>query len=167
MRPAKTQISQGVRPVWSESSLSAWRKLWSLATHWAHSKDSDKTGRMKKAWVFSKDWLDWADAQADLSLRLAHSHFVGFLMRRLICQLIFLLFSESISVCLSPHSNNDISREISGHMSPTNLPSDQVQNPHCPRCYMVCCHGNANTGILYHRPQTWRTCSGKPPASVK
>ena len=31
--PAKTQISLGIRPVWSESSLSAWRKLGSLATH--------------------------------------------------------------------------------------------------------------------------------------
>ena len=27
---------------------------------------------------------DWADAQADLSLRLAHSHTVGFVTRRLI-----------------------------------------------------------------------------------
>ena len=33
VRPAKTQISLGIRPVWSESSLSAWRKLGSLATH--------------------------------------------------------------------------------------------------------------------------------------
>ena len=29
--------------------------------------------------------IDWADAQADLSLRWAHSHFVGFVMSRLIC----------------------------------------------------------------------------------
>ena len=27
VRPAKTQISLGIRPVWSESSLSAWRTL--------------------------------------------------------------------------------------------------------------------------------------------
>ena len=66
--PSKTQISLGIRPDWSESSLSAWRKLGSLATHWAHSEDSDQTGR---------------DAQADLSLRWAHSHLVGFVMRRL------------------------------------------------------------------------------------
>ena len=33
VRPAKIQISLGVRPVWSESSMSAWRKLGSLATH--------------------------------------------------------------------------------------------------------------------------------------
>ena len=32
------QISLGIRPVWSESSLSAWRKLGSLATHWAQAK---------------------------------------------------------------------------------------------------------------------------------
>ena len=32
-RPAKTQISLGIRPVWSESSLSAWRNIESLATH--------------------------------------------------------------------------------------------------------------------------------------
>ena len=46
--------------------------------------------RMKKAWVFSYQlsaqrrlWSDWADAQAGLSLRWAHSNFVGFVMRRL------------------------------------------------------------------------------------
>ena len=44
VRPAKTQISLGVRPVWSESSLSAWRKLGFLATHWAYREDSDQTG---------------------------------------------------------------------------------------------------------------------------
>ena len=53
LRPAKIQISLGIRPVWSESSLSAWRKLRSLATH-------------------------WADAQADLSLRRSHSHICWF-----------------------------------------------------------------------------------------
>ena len=54
VRPAKTQISLGIRPVWSESSLSAWRKLGSLATHWAHSEDSNQTGRMPRLiWVFA------------------------------------------------------------------------------------------------------------------
>ena len=54
VRPAKTQISLGIRPVWSESSLSAWRKLGSLATHWAHSEDSGQTGRMPRLiWVFA------------------------------------------------------------------------------------------------------------------
>ena len=49
---------------------------------------SDFAVRMKKAWVLSyplsqsEDWLDWVDAQADLSLQWAQSHFVGFVMRR-------------------------------------------------------------------------------------
>ena len=64
----------GIRPMSDKTLLSAWRKHGPLATHWAHSKD----------------WSEWADAQADLSLRwvhsyfVAHSHFVGFVMRRLI-----------------------------------------------------------------------------------
>ena len=37
VRPAKTQINLGISLVWSESLLSAWRKLWSLATHQAHT----------------------------------------------------------------------------------------------------------------------------------
>ena len=69
----------------------------------APSKGSDQPGYppslirvftvcMKKAWVLSyplstqrRLWSDWADAQADLSLCWAHSHIVGFVMRRLIC----------------------------------------------------------------------------------
>ena len=70
VRPSKTQISLGIRPVWSESSLSAWRKLQSLASHWAHSKDSNQTGRMPRLiWVFA-----WRTC-----------HFVGFVMRQLKC----------------------------------------------------------------------------------
>ena len=46
--PAKTQISLGIRPVWSVSSLSALGDLGSLATHWAHSEDSDQTRRMPR-----------------------------------------------------------------------------------------------------------------------
>ena len=54
VRPAKTQISLGICPVWSESSLSAWRNLGSLATHWGHSEDSDQTGWMPRLiWVFA------------------------------------------------------------------------------------------------------------------
>ena len=69
VRLAKTQISLGIRPVWSESSLSAWRKLGSWATHWAHSEDSDQTGRMPRLiWVFAGRTY----------------HLVGFVMRRLI-----------------------------------------------------------------------------------
>ena len=34
-------------------------------------------------------WSDWVDAQADLSLRWAHTHFVGFVTRRLIFSYLF------------------------------------------------------------------------------
>ena len=68
----------------------------------APSEDSDQPGHlpnlisvfavcMKKAWVFSfplstqrRLWSDWVDAQVDLNLRWAHSHFVGFVMSWLI-----------------------------------------------------------------------------------
>ena len=54
VRPAKTQISLGIRSVWSESLLSAWRKVRYLATHWAYSEDSDQTKRMPRLiWVFA------------------------------------------------------------------------------------------------------------------
>ena len=54
VRPAKTQISLSIRPVWSESSLSPWIKLGSLATHWACIEDSDQTWRMPRLiWVFA------------------------------------------------------------------------------------------------------------------
>ena len=64
----------------------------------ASSEDSDQPGhppslirvfavRMKKAWVLSYPlsaqrglWSDWADAQADPSLRWVHSHFIGFVV---------------------------------------------------------------------------------------
>ena len=54
VHPGKTQMSLGIRPVWSESSLYAWWKLRSLATYWVHSKDSDHTGWMSRLiWVFA------------------------------------------------------------------------------------------------------------------
>ena len=154
VRLAKTQISLGICPVWSESSLFAqqdakalikvfagricyfvgfvmqWlyyvsrfrlQRYWNLAhcrlitssvktnepphdetntMACAPSEDSDQPEHppslirlfavhMKKAWILSyplrvqrRLWSDWADAQTDLSLRWAHSNFVGFVMRR-------------------------------------------------------------------------------------
>ena len=54
MRPAKTQISLGIRPVWSESSLCAqWVAKDPSFLH-ANSEDSDQTGRMPRLiWVFA------------------------------------------------------------------------------------------------------------------
>ena len=53
VRPAKTQISPGIHPVWSESLLSAWRNIGLLTAKRVHSEDSDQT-------------------QADQSLRWTH-----------------------------------------------------------------------------------------------
>ena len=64
-----TQISLGNRPVWSGSLLCAQRV----------AKDQSFLH------ADSEDWWDWVDAQADLTLCWAHSHFVGFVMRRLLC----------------------------------------------------------------------------------
>ena len=51
---AKTEISLGICLVWSKPSLSAWRSLGSLATHWAYNEDSDQTGWMPRLiWVFA------------------------------------------------------------------------------------------------------------------
>ena len=52
---AKTQISLGIHPVWSVFT-DCTKKSGSLATQWVHSKD----------------WLDMADAQADLELSWVH-----------------------------------------------------------------------------------------------
>ena len=46
--PSKDSVQPGHRPVWSESLLCAWRKLGSLATHWAHNENSDQTGQMPR-----------------------------------------------------------------------------------------------------------------------
>ena len=86
VRPTKSQISLGIRPVWSESSLSALRKLGSLATHWAHSEDTDQTGRMSRLiWVFAgRTW-----------------HFVGFVTRRLKYSLHCLDLKMQLAYCVS------------------------------------------------------------------
>ena len=82
-----------------------WAATWqNRQNECAPSEDSDQPGhpssptrvfavRMKKAWILSYPlsaqripWSDWADAQADLSLRWAHSHFVGFFMSQLILE---------------------------------------------------------------------------------
>ena len=58
MGPAKTQISVGIRPVWSVFAVRM-KKDWVLIyplelTHWVHSEDSDQTGRMPRLiWVFA------------------------------------------------------------------------------------------------------------------
>ena len=65
--------------IW-ESSLSAWRKLGSLATHWVHSEDSDQTGRMPR--------LIWGFAGRTC-------HFVSFVTR----WLIFVFYHSGYYLC--------------------------------------------------------------------
>ena len=54
VRPAKTQISLGIRPVWSESSLCAQWVAKNPSILHADSEDSDQTGRIPRLiWVFA------------------------------------------------------------------------------------------------------------------
>ena len=89
--------------------MAIWAATWQhQQNECAPSEDSDQPGhppslirvfvvRMKKPWVLSypvsaqrRLWSDRADAQADLSLHWAHTHFVGFVMSWLICVSIYL-----------------------------------------------------------------------------
>ena len=90
-----------------------WAATWqNQQSECAPSKDSDQPGRppslirvfavrMKKPWVLSyplstqgRLWSDWADAQADLGLRWAHTHFVGFVMSWLVLGQFTAIFSD-------------------------------------------------------------------------
>ena len=63
VRPAKTQISLGICPIWSESSL---------CTLWVAKGLKVSSCRQQRLWSV------WAYAQADLSLCRAHSSFCQF-----------------------------------------------------------------------------------------
>ena len=53
VRPAKTQISLGIRPVWSVFAVRM-KKAWVLSYPLSASEDSDQTGRMPRLiWVFA------------------------------------------------------------------------------------------------------------------
>ena len=76
VRPAKTQISLGIRPVWPESSMCAQLVARDPSFLHADNEDSDQTGRMPRLiWVFAGRTC----------------HFVGFVMRRLILLARFVL----------------------------------------------------------------------------
>ena len=74
---AFAQSDQIKCPVWSESSLSAWRNLGPLTTHWAHSEDTDQTGRMPRLiWVFAGHTatllvLSWGGSYYDVKMKLS------------------------------------------------------------------------------------------------
>ena len=83
VRPTKTWISLGIRPVWSESSLCARAPSGWLRTHsffMLDSEDSDQTGRMPRLiWVFAG----------------CICRFVGFVMRWVICFKTFYLVPKT------------------------------------------------------------------------
>ena len=100
VRPAKTQLSLGIHRVWSRSSLSACRKLGSLATHSVQSKDSYQAGQMPRLiWIFAG----------------RTRHFVVFIMRCLICsskEIIF-IFSLIMKIRAQLFETNDgVSKRI-------------------------------------------------------
>ena len=111
-------ISWRLQKIMHSKCLYIWATIWqNQQSECAPSEDSDQPGHppslirvfavhMKKAWVLSyplstqgRFWSDWADAQADLSLRWAHTHFVGFVMSSLEKDkfLIFIYFLFSFS----------------------------------------------------------------------
>ena len=99
----KSKIIEGSQLQILSNKSNVWAATWpNQQIDCAPSEDSDQPGHppslirvfavhMKKAWVLSyplsaqrRLWSD-LDAQADLSLRWAHTHFVGFVMLRLNC----------------------------------------------------------------------------------
>ena len=89
VRPAKTQISLGIRPVWSAPSLSAWRKIGSLAIYWAHSEDSDQTVWMPR--------LIWVFAGRTLTLLVLSCGGSNYNLQLLTCRIIWAPSSEFVS----------------------------------------------------------------------
>ena len=133
----------------------------------ASSEDSDQPGhtpslirvfavRMKKAWVLcyplsaqQRLWSDWTDAQADLSLRWTHSHFVGFVMSRLqwlsfllsiiLVSEVWFAFASYTKHCwyTAPNLLNiktlNLSREVTGRPAKTQV-SLGIQSDQSLRC---------------------------------
>ena len=97
VRPAKIEISLGIRPVWSESLLSTWRKLGSLYSYLLSAQP--------------RLWSDWADAQADLRLCYVHISFCWFC-----CEATHIFFKNKHS--LSKTALHNTIREKGSQMPP-------------------------------------------------
>ena len=80
VHPAKTRISLGICPVWSEPLMCAQWVAMALRGLHADSEDSDQTGQMPRL----------------ICLRWTHSHFVGFVISRLKCPHGKKAFSSSV-----------------------------------------------------------------------
>ena len=88
VRPAKTQMSLGICPVWSETSLCAQLVAKGPSFLHAHSEDSDQIGWMPRLiWVFAGRTC----------------HFVGFVMRRFVYILGYTQTSDTFYWKTLPH----------------------------------------------------------------
>ena len=89
VRPAKTQVSLGICPVWSESSL--WVEWVAKDPSFLHadSKDSDQTGRMPRLiWIFAGRTLtllvlSWGGSFIHLKVGIIVNIFCRFLLQLL------------------------------------------------------------------------------------
>ena len=98
-----TQVSLGIRPVWPVFTVRM-RNIGSfIATHWAHSADSDQNGRMPR--------LIWVCAGRTC-------HFVGFVMLRLIWNM---------------RHNRIAIFTLKSDLSNFNVSSDTFNHEFCPR----------------------------------
>ena len=101
--PIEDSDQPGHLPVWSESSLYAWRNTGFSATHLAHCEVSDQTGRMPRLiWVFAG----------------CTDHFVCFVMRRLIYPCCLPSLNQVVSYTDAASCPNDVTKcHVSNTMS--------------------------------------------------
>ena len=151
VRPAKTQISLGIRPIWAESSLSTWRKLGSLVTHWAHSLGGSES-------------------------LLAYTHFVGFVMRWLECGSLSAASSTSSIYCVSEQQRlwrdcTDSQARLSLHCSHIFISNIKYMYPFHTSCLKLCSiepffSYNSSSFVLEYLGQDMQKCV-MPYASVQ
>ena len=99
VHPMKNQISLGIQPAWSESSLCAQWVAKNPSFLHADSEDSDQTGQMPRLIWVSKDSDQTGRMPRLIWVFTGHTcHFVGFVMRWLIsCS--FVLFQSCQRCC--------------------------------------------------------------------
>ena len=115
---SKNKKNWGTQKALSHLMTKPTKWLWAqrrLRSAWA-SAQSDQSLRCprKESWFLSypvsaqrRLWSDWADAEADLSLRWAHSHFVDFVMRRLISAIILKFYQLLYHIVLMCPKDGD------------------------------------------------------------
>ena len=127
VRPAKTQISLGIRPVWSVSSLSAWRKLWPSATHWTQAKTLIRLGGCpgwSESPLGAQSFCWVCHEAAQMRLNGQNKEFID--LRKIICLKKFDLWLFKISIgmydenlrsmaCIACHCWNGMTSQLCCH----------------------------------------------------